>query len=212
VPSRRQWNTTSDRGRLRYAGNGESSRARRSPDDETLWAGGTLLMHGGWTTFVGTLCRAGDEDRAPKFFRALERLGAKGKMADLDDGPAQSPLDEKQVRSTLLSLVPGGHCDLIMTHAPKGEYTRHVRHEEVLEVCSECGPTGDPGPRTLAFRYEDGDGRYLPRPKKRRYLVEVPYELWEIKRRLLTEIYGFVPESWEVQTAPRREALATSRT
>jgi LmbE family N-acetylglucosaminyl deacetylase len=179
------------------------------PDDETLWAGGTLLMHGGWTTFVGTLCRAGDEDRAPKFFRALERLGAKGKMADLDDGPAQSPLDEKQVRSTLLSLVPGGHCDLIMTHAPKGEYTRHVRHEEVSRSVFRMWANGEIQAQELwLFAYEDGDGRYLPRPEETAdILVEVPYELWEIKRRLLTEIYGFVPESWEVQTAPRREAF-----
>src|ERR1039457_6135156 len=81
------------------------------PDDETLWAGGTLLMQRGWTTFVGTLCRARDEDRAPKFFRALDMLGAKGAMADLDDEPAQVPLDEDKVRETILSLVPSETFD-----------------------------------------------------------------------------------------------------
>ncbi len=101
------------------------------PDDETLWAGGTLLMQSGWTTFVGTLCRARDLDRAPKFIRVLDMIGARGDMADLDDGPDQTPLDEYQIRATLLSLVPRGNHDLILTHAPKGEYTRHLRHEEV---------------------------------------------------------------------------------
>ena len=70
-------------------------------------------------------------DRAPRFLKALERMGAKGAMADLDDGPEQAPLEEGVVRSTLLSLLPPGEWDLILTHGPKGEYTRHLRHEEV---------------------------------------------------------------------------------
>ena len=40
------------------------------PDDETLWAGGTILSHPEWSVFVISLCRASDTDRAPKFNRA----------------------------------------------------------------------------------------------------------------------------------------------
>lgn len=179
------------------------------PDDETLWAGGTLLMHGGWTTFVGTLCRAGDIDRAPKFFRALDRLGANGAMADLDDGPAQVPLEDAQVRAALRSLVPSKHFDLVLTHAPKGEYTRHLRHEEVSRSVFRMWACGEIQSQELwLFAYEDGNGHYLPRAEETAdVLVELPDEVWAIKRRLLTEIYGFVPESWEVQTTPRREAF-----
>lgn len=179
------------------------------PDDETLWAGGTLLMHGGWTTFVGTLSRAGDEDRAPKFFRALDRLGAKGVMADLDDGPTQVPLGAEQVRATLLSLVPKEHFDLILTHAPKGEYTRHLRHEEVSRSVLQMWACGEIQSRELwLFAYEDGGGRHLPRADgSADVLVDLSDEVWAVKRSLLTEIYGFVPDSWEVQTTPRREAF-----
>lgn len=179
------------------------------PDDETLWAGGTLLMHGGWTTFVGTLCRAEDEDRSPKFFRALDLLGAKGAMADLDDGPAQVALGAEQVRATLLSLVPIEHLDLIMTHAPKGEYTRHLRHEEVSRSVFRMWACGEIQSRELwLFAYEDGGGRHLPRAEDRAdVLVDLSDEVWSVKRSLLTEIYGFVPDSWEVRTTPRREAF-----
>ena len=48
------------------------------PDDETLWTGGLLLSHPEWSPFIVTLCRGEDSDRAPKFFKAMECLGAKG--------------------------------------------------------------------------------------------------------------------------------------
>ncbi len=38
---------------------------------------------------IVTLSRASDPDRAPKFRRVLEQLGATGEMADLDDEPGQ---------------------------------------------------------------------------------------------------------------------------
>ena len=61
------------------------------PDDEVLWCGGLLLSHPGWTAFVACLTRGRDPDRAPRFRRVLERLGAQGAMGDLDDEPEQEP-------------------------------------------------------------------------------------------------------------------------
>jgi len=179
------------------------------PDDETLWAGGTLLRQGEWTTFVGTLCRAGDDDRAPRFFRALDLLGAKGAMADLDDGPDQKPLDESHVRTSLLSLVPREHFDLVLTHSPRGEYTRHLRHEEVSRSVLRMWACGEIQSRELwLFAYDDEGGRRLPRSERDAdVVVELSDEVWSVKRDLLTRIYGFVPDSWEVQTNPRREAF-----
>ena len=68
------------------------------PDDETLWCGGYILTHPEFLWRILTLCRAVDPDRAPKFRRVLQRLGAEGDMADLDDGPDQAPLPAGQVR------------------------------------------------------------------------------------------------------------------
>ena len=70
------------------------------PDDETLWAGGTILNQPAWNWFIVTLCRANDADRAPRFFQALHTLGANGKMSDLDDGPEQKPLSENEIQKT----------------------------------------------------------------------------------------------------------------
>jgi LmbE family N-acetylglucosaminyl deacetylase len=179
------------------------------PDDETLWAGGTLLASRGRERFIGTLCRGGDEDRAPRFFRALEMLGANGAMADLDDGPAQAALDDEEVRRALLSLVPGNVFDLIVTHAPWGEYTRHRRHEEVSRAVLRMWSRGElASPELWLFAYEDGGGCHSPRAEEEASLmVGLTDEVWERKKSLLTETYGFDQESWEARIAPRREAF-----
>src|SRR5512140_2408908 len=88
------------------------------PDDETLWCGGYILTHPEFLWRIVTLCRAADSDRAPRFRRILERLGAEGEMADLDDGPDQAPLPPEQVEETTARLLAGRSYNLILTHGP----------------------------------------------------------------------------------------------
>jgi LmbE family N-acetylglucosaminyl deacetylase len=65
------------------------------PDDETLWAGGTILSHPHWSCFVVCLCRSDDKDRAPKFYKALEIMRAEGIMGNLDDSPEQETIGRR---------------------------------------------------------------------------------------------------------------------
>ena len=83
-------------------------------------------------------------------------------MADLDDGPEQLPLERKLVRATLRSLIAERDFDLVITHAPHGEYTRHLRHEEVSAAVLEMWSEGELGASQLwLFAYDDGDRQYL---------------------------------------------------
>src|ERR1022692_413842 len=85
------------------------------PDDETLWCGGYIITHPEFRWRIVTLCRASDADRAPKFGRVLQRLGADGEMADLDDGPEQTPLPAGELQATIARLLAGHSYDLILT-------------------------------------------------------------------------------------------------
>ena len=67
------------------------------PDDETLWCGGLMLRHPRWRWHVAALCRGDDVDRAPKFERAMARLGSTRSIGALDDGPDQDPLSPAEV-------------------------------------------------------------------------------------------------------------------
>lgn len=184
------------------------------PDDETLWAGGTIMAGADHSWTIVTVCRRSDPDRAPKFFRAVERLGATGAMADLDDGPDQRPLDIGLLEKTILSTLPRADYELLVTHSPFGEYTRHARHEETSLAVTRLWTRGKLTTKEMwLFAYEDGDKQYLPRPIERAHIqTTLEEKVWREKADIIQNTYGFEPESWEANTTPRVEAFWRFRT
>jgi LmbE family N-acetylglucosaminyl deacetylase len=179
------------------------------PDDETLWAGGMILMHPEWDCKVFTLCRASDPDRAPKFFQALLKLGVTGFMADFDDSAEQIPLSESKVQQAILNFIDKNHFDLIMSHAPRGEYTRHRRHEEVSKAVLTLWHNRDLNANKIwLFAYTDDNKTHLPLAETdAHYKLHLPPSILKNKQNIITKIYGFTPDSWEARTTPREEAF-----
>ena len=179
------------------------------PDDETLWAGGTLLMHPAWRSSIFSLCRASDADRAPRYAAALQALGASGRMADLDDGVAQAPLPAALVEDTIADFLAGTNFDLLMTHGPQGEYTRHQRHVDVHQAVTALWERGHIATKALwLFAYSDDQLAHLPQAIAEAPLQNIlPHPIWERKYQLMHEIYNFPLASWEVRTTPVREAF-----
>jgi len=179
------------------------------PDDETLWVGGTMLLHPEWSWEVVTLCRASDPDRAPRFARALERLGASGRLGDLDDGPDQAPLDASIVEKTVLSLLSATCYNFIVTHGDRGEYTRHRRHEETARAVMSLWRSGRLRADALwQFAYDDAEGAQLPRAVEHAdRCTALEDNVWAAKYAVITEVYGFAPDSFEARTTPHAEAF-----
>lgn len=179
------------------------------PDDETLWAGGTILSHPSWRCFIVCLCRSSDKDRAPKFYKTLEILKSEGVMGDLDDGPQQNPLKENEVENCILNLLPQKHYDLIITHNPSGEYTKHLRHEEISKAVITLWKEGKIAANELwTFAYEDGNKAYYPKAIERASLFQILAEpIWLRKYSLITDIYEYPKNGWEEETTPKAEAF-----
>jgi LmbE family N-acetylglucosaminyl deacetylase len=179
------------------------------PDDETLWAGGTILKNPSWDFFIVSVCRGNDQERAARFSKALKIFKAEGIMGVLNDGPEQSPLNEKEVERTILELLPPRHFDLIITHHPSGEYTKHIRHEEVSKAVITLWNNVKISTNELwTFAYEDGNKAYYPKPNKTAgiyYNLTAP--VWLKKYNLITQTYGFARNSWEAETTPKAEAF-----
>jgi LmbE family N-acetylglucosaminyl deacetylase len=179
------------------------------PDDETLWAGGTILSHPSWKWFIVCLCRGNDKERAPRFYSALKVLKSDGIMGCLDDGPEQKPLDEKEVGRIILDLLPAHYFDLIITHNPSGEYTRHLRHEEVSKAVINLWYSDKISSGELwTFAYVDGNGEYNPRPVENAAIYrKLTKRIWLRKYSIITENYGFEKDSFEAETTPTAEAF-----
>lgn len=179
------------------------------PDDETLWVGGTLLSNPSWKCFVVSLCRKSDIDRSRKFFNALKIYQAEGIMGDLDDGPDQNPLDAKEIEQEILNLLPSGKFDLVITHNQSGEYTKHLRHEEVSQAVISLWQAGKLTASELwTFAYEDGNKKYYPLAVQSASIYTILTQpVWQDKYKLITETYGFKGDSWEAKTTPSAEAF-----
>ena len=113
------------------------------------------------------------------------------------------------MQETILDTLPSGRYDLIVTHSPFGEYTRHLRHEEVSKAVLVLRETGRlSAGEVRLFAYEDGGGKYLPRPVRDADVhVRLPNEVWQEKYRIINEIYGFAADSFEAETTPKEEAF-----
>ncbi|MGY5849347.1 PIG-L family deacetylase [Salegentibacter sp. F14] len=179
------------------------------PDDETLWCGGLILMYPNHNWHIISLSRKSDPDRSPKFYKVLEKLNAKGAMGDLDDSPDQHPLREGLVKKIILPILPAKSYDLIITHDPEGEYTRHRRHEEIGSTVINLWNRNKVKTRELwTFAYEDGEKEYYPKAvEKASYVLPLPKKIWKKKFELITQTYGFSPEGFEAKTTPRTEAF-----
>jgi LmbE family N-acetylglucosaminyl deacetylase len=179
------------------------------PDDETIWAGGTILLNPQINWTIITLCRKSDPDRAPKFAAAAAHLGAEGFMADLDDGQEQKPLEQAEIRQTILSTLPKRSFDIILAHSPKGEYTRHLRHEETAQAVMSLWNDGKlEAKRLLLFAYEDGRGSSSPRPiENADIVIKLSKSVWNTKKEIIISSYGFSPNSFEAKAASNTEAF-----
>lgn len=179
------------------------------PDDETLWAGGTMLSNPQCRWLVVSLCRKSDENRERRFMKAMTQLHAEGLMGDLDDGPDQIPLKIEDVEQTILNMLQVTSFDLIITHAPQGEYTRHLRHEETSIAVLNLYESGKIRTKDLwLFAYSDNQKANYPRPIENATIYNtLNHEIWKEKYKIITETYGFAPDSWEAQTTPKSEAF-----
>jgi hypothetical protein len=113
------------------------------------------------------------------------------------------------VQDTILSLLPGWEFDILLTHAPQGEYTWHRRHGEVsLAVGGLWGEGRIRAKSMWQFAYEDGGGDYPPQPQ-RSTSFELPLSdpVWRRKYGIITDIYGFEEASWEARATTHTEAF-----
>jgi len=169
------------------------------PDDETIWMGGTLLMHQkDWQTTIISLCRRDDKDRAPRFRKACKIYKAKCFISDLEDEELK---DEKveDVAERIKQFTDdkiGKNFDFIFTHGKNGEYghKRHIDvHNAVIKMLRErklkCK-------KLFFFSYNEKTDACEP-DKNADKFIYLKGLIFKRKKYLIKDIYGFKEESFE---------------
>jgi len=177
------------------------------PDDETIWLGGTMLSFPkiNWTVF--SLCRKSDPDRYPKFIKVMKSYRAKAIITDLEDeGVMTVKQSVSVIKKIILKNLKNKKFDYLFTHNFNGEYG-HERHQgvhrAVLELIKEkkliikekylfCYKTNK---QKKIFNDNQRASHYLP----------LTNTVWQQKKNLVYEIYGFAKKSFEYQSCLKKE-------
>ena len=169
------------------------------PDDETIWMGGTLLMHPliDWTIF--SLCRSTDADRAPKFKKVCDHYGAKSITTDLEDegimNISQSiPEIEKRIGRYIGNTEV---FDYIFTHGANGEYG-HPRHVGVHRAVGRLLQSKKLYARQcFYFSYGADAHKRVYNKKSAMFCAKLVRDVHAKKRNIIKNIYGFSSRSFE---------------
>ena len=186
------------------------------PDDETIWMGGFILKHPGlqWTIF--SLCRANDQDRAPKFFRVCKFYSAQAIIEDLED---EGKLSVKQAVPIIKKLIEKNigqrEFDYIFTHGANGEYghPRHIGvHRAVKELIKKKILRAN---KTFYFNYKKISPKAfspLIALRDSDLLVKLTKKEFIKKRNVVAKMYGYDPQGIDVGYCTNPEAFRVKET
>ncbi|NTW22934.1 PIG-L family deacetylase [Candidatus Falkowbacteria bacterium] len=181
------------------------------PDDETIWMGGFILKHPELDWTIMALCRASDADRAPKFKRVCERLGATAIIEDMDD---EGNLDYEQTVAEAERIVTKYFfnlpIDYLFTHGANGEYGHesHIATNEAVKHLLSGGQIK--AKRAFCFSYVKKSQKLYAelRPAAAADLtLALSKREFEDKKSIMTSIYGFHPDGIDTNYCTNPEAF-----
>lgn len=180
------------------------------PDDETIWMGGYILCHPSWEWTILSLCRASDQDRAPKFHLVCKALGAKGVIADLDDEDRLTQDRAARLAKKIIADLDLGSFDLVFTHGKNGEYG-HARHKSVHQAVKESVGSGKLSAGILyGFNYAKTTRKkyslMAARPDSD-FIYPLTDKVYKKKKKIMSEIYGFDPNGIDTSYCTNPEAF-----
>ena len=181
------------------------------PDDETIWCGGFIMKHPQikWTIF--SLCRANDPVRAAKFKKVCQFLKTRAIITNLEDeGKLSIKKSVPVIKRLILKNIKGKYFAYLFTHGANGEYghPRHIGvHQAVKQLVKEKKLKAK---NVFYFNYfkPKQDKTKLPVAKKDSdYLIKLSQEELKKKRAIVSKIYGFNLNSFEVLACTNPEAF-----
>ena len=180
------------------------------PDDETIWMGGVILRNPevNWTIF--SLCRASDNDRAPKFKKACKHYGAECLISDLDDegrpGYREVILEAQKL---IIKKIGNKKFDYIFTHGKNGEYGHPIHIQTHTSVNNLLKEKLLKGKNIFYFNYKKEDKIIIP-GKNPDFIVNLSEEEFFEKKRIVSRMYGYSMDGIDVGYCTNPEVFKRS--
>lgn len=180
------------------------------PDDETIWMGGCMLRYKNiiWTCF--SLCRASDEDRAPKFRKVCRHYGADCLITDLDDeGVLEQGEASKEAEKLIVGKISGDNYDYIFTHGNNGEYghKRHISVNNAIERIIEKKIIKPEAVFYFCYKKEASDNNKIIAGDDCNLELELSDEEFAEKKRIVSEMHGYPMDGIDVGYCTNPEAF-----
>jgi hypothetical protein len=178
------------------------------PSEEALWAGGTILKNPGCRWNILSVFKSDKAELDENFEKAGEALDAKCINLGLDFIKDNQLITSRQIEHALMDSLTMDRYDIILTHSLYGEVTRNLLQPGTGKAVLKLRKDGNIRSDALyMFAYDDKKGKILPEPVMDcDKVVRLPDEVFAEKRRILSEIYKFSPESTEMKTASKIES------
>lgn len=184
------------------------------PDDEVIWAGGTLLKMDSskFNKTLIVLCRAKDTDRYPKFRKVAEFLKAESHIFDLDDAEEgdYKQIPSEEIIKKILQVIKNKKFDILYTHGKEGEYG-HVRHLDINKAVNEMlDKKLLSAKKVFYFSYhkmKNNFQNYAIYNSNADKLIKLKEPYLSMKKKLITDIYGFQKGGFEEISSSNIEAF-----
>lgn len=178
------------------------------PDDESIWMGGFIFKHPELDWTILSLCRASDPDRAPKFKKVCDYLGAKGIIEDLDDEGRLGFEDSVKATKSLITkfLKKSGSFDYIFTHGQNGEYG-HEGHKVIHEAIKQLVDSGGlKAEKIYHFNYKKSNNKIIAKADSN-LVMNLTKTEFRKKKNLMTQIYGYEEKGIDANYCTNPEAF-----
>jgi len=181
------------------------------PCDETLWAGGTILLNTDCDWTIMSVFSKEGTDRSEKFRKAVKRLNKRARpvISNIESPDKVDSLQVWQLQQLLDSTLPSERFDLVITHSLWGEYSKEKGSNKIAKAVMGMRDSRQIITKELwMFAYGEQQGADLPKPSlEADKVMHLPGSTHQEKREIITDIYGYPEDSVEAKAASKKEAF-----
>ncbi len=179
------------------------------PGDETLFAGGQVLMTPNWRWHIVSVFAGSKPESRVRFAEALKRLDASGEILGLSEKTGKQRTLQMEVSAAIVRILGTQQPDMLITHSPLGECRKLLGRDILGRIVTQLWCKDETTVSKLwIFAYEDDNVEAIPMAADEadRSLC-LQKDIWNEKSSILLNAYHFTSDAFVIRCCPAEEAF-----